>query len=87
MPLLEAVAASSSRVVPMVLHNPRYKQVYHGTLLQTGKGAFTFMENGTCLWATVRVPAKAHGYGRGFVRARDGSLHNAMRGEHARMKR
>ena len=68
----------------MALQNPPYNQVYHGILLQSGEGDFTFVENGTWLRTTVR---KAHGYGRDFMRVRDGLLHNAMRGEHARMNR
>ena len=39
---MDAEAASSSRGLPMALQNPPYKQVYHGTLLETGKGDFTF---------------------------------------------
>ena len=83
---MEPVDAHSGRGSPVLLKHPRYKQHFEGRLFDEGR-KFTFVENGTWVRVAAEVPTGMDLRGRVFKHWVDTTLYNALRGEHAKLRR
>ena len=70
----------------VTLTRPRYKQTFHGRLLEEGCKA-KFVEESTWISVTVEVPVRLKESARAASSWRDAQLYNALRGEHAKANR